>query len=148
MKYLRFFILFIVFIAIVMYVSSNGSDEYEGKNKVLDNNVSFAGNVTDVKQSNNHTFGIITLNLTKSNVKDFNGQLEDGIYPYRILGNTAELYTIIPDGIRIGNSVSLKSNEKNSHYYYVKTKQKSEGYVWVITEPTDIEFVKENSIFR
>jgi hypothetical protein len=30
----------------------------------------------------------------------------------------------------------------------VKTKQKSEGYVWVITEPTDIEFVKENSIFR
>ena len=147
MKYLRFFIVFVFFIVMVLYVNSTGSKEYDEENKVMENNVSFKGFVIDIKQSNNHAFGIISLKLTESSVKEFKDSLKNGIYPYRLQGSLAELYTIIPDGINYGDSVSLKSTERNSHFYYVKTRQKSEGYIWVVTEPEDIEFVKNNTIF-
>jgi len=148
MKYLRFIIIFIVFVGMIIYLKKTGKEEYTEKNKVLENNVNFSGQVIDIKQSNNHAFGIISLQITQSSVKEFNDKLKNGIYPYRIQGNIAELYTIIPDGIQEGDIVDLKSKEKNSHFYYVKTKQKSEGYIWVITEPLDIAFVKKNTIFK
>lgn len=140
--------MFILFIGMIIYLKKTGTEEYAEKNKVLDNDVNFSGQVIGIKQSDNHAFGIISLQVTRSSVKDFNDKLENGIYPYRIQGNIAELYTIIPDGIQEGDIVNLKSKEKNSHFYYVKTKQKSEGYIWVITEPLDINFVKENTIFK
>ncbi len=140
--------MFIVLVGMIIYLKKTGTQEYAKKNEVLDNDVNFSGHVIAVKQSNNHAFGIIILKIIQSNVNNFNDKLKNSIYPYRIQENIAELYTIIPDGIQEGDIVNLKSKEKNSHFYYVKTKQKSEGYIWVITEPLDIDFVKENTIFK
>jgi hypothetical protein len=152
MKYLRFVILFIVFATIVIYLEKTGAKEDIRINNVLNNNVELNGNITNIEQSRNHAFGIIQLRLTHSSVKEFNKTLNDtaknGIYPYRIEGSLAELYTIIPHGLNEGDSVRLKSSEKNSHYYDVQTKQSSEGYIWVVTNSTDIDFVKENTIFK
>ncbi|MBT2620782.1 hypothetical protein [Chryseobacterium sp. ISL-6] len=152
MKYLRFFIVFIVFATIVIFFKKTGAKEDIRLNNVLNNNVELNGYVTNIKQSRNHAFGIIQLRLTHSSIKEFNKSLNDtvknGIYPYRIEGSLAELYTIIPGGINEGDSVRLKSCEKNSHYYNVQTKQSSEGYIWVVANSTDIDFVKENTMFK
>jgi hypothetical protein len=151
MKYLRFIILFFGFIGMVIYLNITGEEESNRINKALNNNVKFEGYIVDIKQSNNHAFGIIRLELTESSIGEFDKKIKDtlknGIYPYRIKGTQAELYTIIPDGIDEGDIVKLKSSEKNCHYYNVKTKQNSEGYIWMITNDTDIDFVKENTIF-
>jgi hypothetical protein len=151
MKYLRFIILFFGFIGMVIYLNITGEEESNRINKALNNNVKFEGYIVDIKQSNNHAFGIIRLELTESSIGEFDKKIKDtlknGIYPYRIKGTQAELYTIIPDGIDEGDIVKLKSSEKNSNYYNVKTKENSHGEIWMITSDTDINFVKENTIF-
>ena len=151
MKYLRFIVLFVVFIGMIIYVNKVDAEDSNRINKALNNNVRFEGYIVDIKQSNNHAFGIIRLELTESSTGEFdkkiNDTLKNGIYPYRIKGTQAELYTVIPDGIDEEDIVKLKSNEKNCHYYNVKTKQNSEGDIWMITNDTDIDFVKENTIF-
>ncbi len=63
---LRFFILILVFFAMVVYLISSGTKEYNSKNKVLDYELNFEGNVIDISEPNNDAFGIITLHLTKS----------------------------------------------------------------------------------
>lgn len=148
MKYLKIFILFIGFICLSIYLDKNGDEEFERKNKVLNNNINFTGYVIKINESRNHAFGIINLKLTQSNVNKFNNELPNGIYPYRIQGNIAEIYTVIPDGLNNGDIVSLKSLEQNAHFYNIKTKEKSEGLIWVVTNSTDIEFIKENTIFK
>lgn len=148
MKYLKYIILFVCFIFISLYIDRNGNEEFVRKNKVLNNNINFTGKVIQINESRNHSFGIISLKLSQSNVNYFNDKLKNGTYPYRIQENTAEIYTIIPDGLNNGDVVRLNSSEQNAHYYNVKTKKKSEGYIWVITNSTDTEFIKENSIFK
>lgn len=71
MKYLRFVILFLGFIGVMIYLTATGSEEYEEKNKVLKNGIIFEGVVTDIKISNNHGFGILTVNVLSSTVKNF-----------------------------------------------------------------------------
>lgn len=148
MKYARYIIVLIVFIAIAVLLTRNGRKEYDTKNEALNNKIAFKGLVTDVNQSRNHAFGIIRLQLIESSAAIFDAKLNEGMYPYKIKGKVAELYTIIPDGIDIGDSVSLKSSDKNAHYYNVKTKKNSEGYIWVITNDNDINFVQQNTIFK
>jgi len=80
MKYLRFIILFIIFIGMIIYVTTIGSEEYAENNKVLRNGVVFEGIVTDIKTSNNHGFGILTVNIFKSTAKEFSRKLDYGIY--------------------------------------------------------------------
>lgn len=136
----------------VIYVDRVDAEDSNRINKALNNNVKFEGYIVDIKQSRNHAFGIIRLELTESSTGEFdkkiNDTLKNGIYPYRIKGAQAELYTVIPDGIDEEDIVKLKSSEKKCHYYNVKTKQNSEGYIWMITNDTDIDFIKENTIFK
>ena len=75
MKYLRFVILFIVFIGMVIYLSTTGTKEYTENNKILKNGVVFGGTVADIKISNNHGFGILSVNVSNSTVKEFSKKL-------------------------------------------------------------------------
>lgn len=138
--------MFIVFVGMIIYFKKTGTEEYVEKNKVLKNGVVFEGTVTDMKISRNHSFGILTLNLVNSNVKDFSKKLEEGIYPYQIKEKKAEIYLPIFAERQIGDSVKLISDKEI--IYYNGKKSKDEGEVYVITNPTDIDFVKENTIFK
>ena len=146
MKYLRFVILFIVFIGMVIYLSTTGTKEYTENNKILKNGVVIGGTVADIKISNNHGFGILSVNVSNSTVKEFSKKLEHGIYPYQINGNQAEIYLPIFIERQIGDSVKLDSDKQI--IYYKGKKSKDEGEVYIITEPTDIDFVKENTLFK
>ncbi|WP_066440500.1 hypothetical protein [Chryseobacterium sp. CCH4-E10] len=146
MKYLRFIILFIVFIGMVIYVRKTGAREYGENNKVLKNGVTFEGVVTDIKISRNHSFGILTVNVLNSSVKEFSKKLNHGIYPYKIQGKQAEIYLPIFIERQIGDTIKLFSDKQV--IYYKSKKSQDEGEVYIITEPEDIEFVKENTIFK
>ncbi|CAI9679225.1 hypothetical protein HZQ11_00035 [Elizabethkingia anophelis] len=145
MKYLRFIVLFIIFIVIVMFLTKKGTGYAIERDKVLQNKIIVNGIVTNIKVSNNHNFGILTLNIVNSNIKEFKSQLSRGIYPYKIQGKVAEIYSYIPAGISKGDKVELNSDEQKCHYYYVKTKEKFEGSIKVITDLTDINFFQENT---
>jgi len=138
--------MFIVFAGMVIYLKKTGTEEYAEKNKVLKNGVIFEGIVTDIKISRNHSFGILTLNIANSNVKNFSKKLEAGIYPYQIKDKQAEIYLPIFTERQIGDSVKLISDKEI--IYYNGKKSKDEGEVYVITNPTDIDFVKENTMFK
>ncbi|MCL1674235.1 hypothetical protein [Elizabethkingia meningoseptica] len=148
MKYLRFIILFIIFIGVIVFLTKKETKNSIERDKVLHNNVIFNGIVTDIKTSNNHNFGILVLSIYKSNIKESKSSLSKGIYPYKIQGNSAEVYNYIPDGINKGDKVELNSNEKKCYYYYNKTKEKFEGNIKIITDPTDLNFINTHTIFR
>jgi hypothetical protein len=146
MRYLRFVILFIVFIGLIIYLSTTGTKEYTENNKILKTGIVFEGTVTDIKISNNHGFGILTVSVFNSNVKEFSKKLKHGIYPYQIKRKQAEIYLPIFIERQIGDSVKLISDKQI--IYYKGKKSKDEGDIYIITEPTDIEFVKENTMFK
>ncbi len=138
--------MFIVFVGMVIYFKKTGTEEYAEKNKVLKNGVIFDGIVTDIKISRNHSFGILTLDIANSNVKNFSKKLKEGIYPYQIKDKQAEIYLPIFTERQIGDSVKLISDKEI--IYYNGKKSKDEGEVYIITNPTDIDFVKENTMFK
>jgi len=146
MKYLRFVILFLGFIGVMIYLTATGSEEYEEKNKVLKNGIIFEGVVTDIKISNNHGFGILTVNVLSSTVKNFSKKIDRGIFPYQIKGNQAEIYLPIFIQRQIGDSVKLVSDKQI--IYYKGKKSKDEGEVYIITESIDIDFVEKHTMFK
>ncbi|WP_394664868.1 hypothetical protein [uncultured Chryseobacterium sp.] len=114
----------------------------------LKNNVEFEGYVTGFEQSNYHAFGVIHLKLTKSNVQKFNKTIKNNIYPYRIQGTIAELYTTIPDGLQ---KLDVYKVSSNTHQYTITYKSNNKSYtsdLYTIKDPYNIDFVKENTIFK
>ncbi|MGE8524956.1 hypothetical protein [Chryseobacterium rhizosphaerae] len=146
MKYLRFIILFIIFIGVVIFLTRTGTKEYTQKNKLLKNGITIEGVVTGIKRSHNHGFGILAINVTESNVTEFSSQLSDGIYPYKVKGKYAEIYLPIFIQREIGDHIKLISDKEI--IYYDGKKSKDEGEVYIITNSEDIDFVKENSSFK
>ncbi len=146
MRYLKFIILFLGFVGMMIYLTATGSEEYEEKNKILKNGIIFEGIVTDIKISNNHGFGILTINVLDSTVKNFSKKLDKGIFPYQIEGNQAEIYLPIFLQRQIGDSVKLVSDKQI--IYYKGKKSKDEGEVYIITETTDIDYVEKNTMFK
>jgi hypothetical protein len=61
-----------------LFEKKTGTKEYDENNKVLKNGVTFEGVVTDIKISRNHSFGILTVNVFNSNVKEFSKKLVKG----------------------------------------------------------------------
>ena len=146
MKYLRFIIIFVLFAGLVILLTRIGAKEYAEKNKVLKNGVTFEGVVTDIKRSNNHSFGILSVNISKSNVNDFSAKPEQGIYPYQIRGKQGEIYLPAFVQREVGDSVKLISDQEI--VYYKGQKSSDKGEVYIITESEDIDFVKQNSLFK
>jgi hypothetical protein len=131
---------------LIIYLSTTGTKEYTENNKILKTGIVFEGTVTDIKISNNHGFGILTVSVFNSNVKEFSKKLKHGIYPYQIKRKQAEIYLPIFIERQIGDSVKLISDKQI--IYYKGKKSKDEGDIYIITEPADIEFVKENTMFK
>lgn len=146
MKYIRFIILIVIFVCIVVYFNKQSNVEQIESNNYLNNGIVFEGIVTGFKSSDNHAFGIIQLKITKSNVKYFNKTLKNGIYPYRIKGVLAELYCTVSVERKLGDVVKVVSNE--STIYYNPEKDTEQGSIYTITDIYNIDFVKENTIFK
>lgn len=142
----QFVIIFIVVIA--TYIGCFNDIDKEKQDKLLNNNVFIRGEVASIKTSHNHAFGIILLKLDSTNIRQFVDTLRTGIYPYKIKAGRAEVYTHVPDGILIGDKVTLTSNSKSLVYYYVKSKQRFEGTISVITYSDDVDYVKQNSVLQ
>ncbi len=83
MKNLNLLILLIVFICMVTCIYHCGEMQEKETDRILKNNVFIKGNVLSIKQSNNHDFGIILLDVDSANVKEFIDTLKRGFYPYR-----------------------------------------------------------------
>ncbi|PIF43738.1 hypothetical protein CLU96_0651 [Chryseobacterium sp. 52] len=146
MKYVRFIVLLIIFIGIVVFITKNGAKEYTEENKVLRNGVVLEGTVSDIKRSDNHSFGILTVDVLHSTIKEFSKKSKQGIYPYQIRDKKAEIYLPIYIERQIGDHIQLISDRQI--IYYKGKNTKDEGEVYIITNPSDVDFVKENSIFN
>lgn len=131
---------------VMVYITTTGSKEYEEKNKVLKNGVIFEGTVSDIKISNNHSFGILTIDIFNSTVTDFSKKISQGMYPYQIKGNKAEVYLPVFIERQIGDSVKVDSDKQM--IYYKGKKTQDQGEVYIITEPIDINFVKKHTMFK
>jgi hypothetical protein len=115
---------------------------------ILKNNFYMKGTVLTVKKSRNHDFGIILLHVRSSSSKLFNDTLNKSIYPYKVIGSKAELYTIIPDGVKDGDEVVVDSNKETAYYNHVKTKEHDEEYISIVNDPYNLDYVKENTAFK
>lgn len=145
MRYMRFIILIIVFILIVLYFFSKTKSQTIKSNHVLNNDVVFEGTISNFKVSNNHSFGILFINLKKSNKKELNLELDNEMFPYRINKGKAEIYcTVSIDRIK-GELIKVNSNDEL--IYYLDTKDNEIGSLSLIDDIYNIKFVKENTLF-
>lgn len=148
LRYLKYIIIIAFFPTVFFYYNKSADVARKESAEYLQNNVKFEGYVTDFKQSNNHAFGVIYLKLTKSNTQQFNKILPKGIYPYKIKGDIAELYTTIPDGLQKSDIYIIISN---AHEYRFIDKSDNISYVsdlYIIVDPYDIDFVNANTLFK
>ncbi|SIT19092.1 hypothetical protein [Chryseobacterium gambrini] len=148
LKYLWYIILLALFVVFIIYYNKSSDVAMKQSEQYLKNNVEFEGYVTGFEQSNNHAFGVIHLKLTKSNVQKFNKTIKNNIYPYRIQGTIAELYTTIPDGLQ---KLDVYKVSSNTHQYTITYKSNNKSYtsdLYIIKDPYNIDFVKENTIFK
>lgn len=139
-------ILLVGFFYSIFYYNNKSGKETIKLNDSLNNNVVFEGVVVRIQKSTNHAFGIITLKHVKSSVDEFNKQIKGGVYPYRITGNTAELYCTVSVDRKLGDSVKVVS--KDLTIYYNPQNSREEGSLYVITDPYNIGYVKENTVFK
>ncbi|WP_223608446.1 hypothetical protein [Chryseobacterium sp. OSA05B] len=72
--------------------------------------------------------------------------MKQGIYPYQIRDKKAEIYLPIYIERQIGDHIQLVSDKQIIYYKGKKTEDKTE--VYIITNPSDVNFVKENSTFN
>jgi len=143
---LLYAILLVGFFYSIFYYNNKSGKETIKLNDSLNNNVVFEGVVVRIQKSTNHAFGIITLKHVKSSVDEFNKQIKGGVYPYRITGNTAELYCTVSVDRKLGDSVKVVS--KDLTIYYNPQNSREEGSLYVITDPYNIGYVKENTVFK
>jgi hypothetical protein len=112
---------------------------------LLQTNFIFNGQIANIKTSKNHNFGIVYFNVDKSSGDDFYKPVSNGKFPYRTKDGWGEVYTIIPDGIIVGDSVKLVSNRKTVYYLNKTGIKKTKEFIFIITNPSDINFVNKNS---
>ncbi|MBL3549459.1 hypothetical protein [Chryseobacterium sp. KMC2] len=146
LKYLWYTILLGFFVVVIIYYNKSSDVVMKQSVDYLRNNIEFVGYVTGFEQSDNHAFGVIHLKLTKSNTQEFNKIIKGGIYPYRIKGDIAELYCTVSVERKKGDIVKLISKEQTIYYNPQNTKE--EGSIFIITDPYNINFVKEHTVFK
>jgi hypothetical protein len=144
--FLKFIITLAFFSVIIIYYNKSSDTAMEQSKQLLHNNIEFEGFVTDFEESSNHGFGVIYLELTKSNIQDFNKIPEKGIYPYRINEKTAELYCTVFPNIKKGDTIKTVSNE--AMIYYNPQESDAKAGLYIIHDFYNIGFVKENTKFK
>lgn len=143
MRYMRFIILIIVFVSIILYFFSKTKNQTIKSNQILNNGVVFEGTISNIKVSNNHSFGILFVDLKKSNTKELNVQLDDEMFPYRINNGKAEIYCTVSIDRKKGELIKVNSN--NQLIYYLNTKDNEIGSLSLIDDIYNIKFVMVNS---
>lgn len=144
---LRFIILIIVFIGTIIFLSITSADEVLKRDKVLNNNVEFSGYVIDFRTSHNHAFGVIRLQVTNSSVNLFNDSLKNGIYPYKLYGDLAEIYTTIPAGLDYYDKFTVRSRSHALDFESKKDDVKYTSEIYVIESSQNIDFVRKHTQF-
>lgn len=146
LKYFKYIILLGFLVAVVIYYNKRSAIAMRQSADYLHNNIEFEGYVTGFEKSDNHAFGVIHLKLTKSNVTKFDKKIENGIYPYKIEGNIAEVYCTVSVERKKGDIVRLVSN--NETIYYNPQNSNEKGSIFIILDSYNINFVKEHTIFK
>lgn len=146
MKYLSYIVLLIIFICMVFYFLKQSNKEARKSNDYLNNNIVFEGTITNIRRSTNHAFGIIELKLIRSSVKEFDEKIEEGIYPYKIRDGKAELYCTVSIERKLGDSINVVS--KDHTIYFNPQNSNEEGSLYILHDPYNISFIKENTMFK
>ncbi len=55
-----------------------------------------------------------------------------------------EIYNLIPDGIKVGDNIKVVSNSKTIYYFDKSGIKKTEEFIFIVTNPSDVEFVDKN----
>lgn len=149
MRYLYLVIVLIVFICLISYCHHSGKDRTIVRDEVMVNDLLLQGEVMDIKISRNHSFGILMLKLDSVNIGGFvDTLLKEGIYPYKVKDRKAEVYTGIPAGIQKGDKVIVDSDKKMAFYHYIKEDKHYKGDLGIVIDPSDMDYVKENTTFK
>ena len=137
---------FVAVFVIIVYQSSK--KEILQNDKTIKNNIVFSGIITNLNVSGNHAFGILQLKIIETNNNSFNFNTQNYIFPYKIKDSIAEIYThiSIPE-IEKGYKVVVNSNNKTITVFD-GDKFLYEWDIYFVKENRDINFVKENTIFK
>ncbi|WP_295220353.1 hypothetical protein [uncultured Chryseobacterium sp.] len=147
-KAFKMIILLILFMVVLLFLGIISTDEGIKRDKILDNSVEFKGYVNDLRTSNNHRFGIIQLKLTESSVNMFNDSLQNGIYPYKIIGDVAEIYTTLSADLDYNDTITLRSKSHEIEFESTKTHSKYISQLHVIEYSGNTDYVKEKTLFE
>lgn len=146
MSFFRYLFLLTLFICMIYWFYNLREKQQEKFDKHLHNNIAFEGLVTNLKRTGNHDFGIIQLKLTKSNVKYFSDSVQEGIFPYRIRGDIAELYCSVNMYRKLNDTIKVISN--NKLIYYNPLFSKEVGNINIVFDTYNRDFVKKNTVFN
>lgn len=149
MKYIYWVVLLAGFISLVAYCNHAAEKRMEIIDRVMQNDLVIRGKLVDTKTSSNHSFGILLLNVDSVKTGKFRDtMLEHGRYPYKIKDGKAEIYLHVPYGIQKGDQVIIDSDKKTAFYHYSRGNKVYTGDLGVVVDPYDIDYVKENTIFK
>ena len=138
------YILLISFLLIIIFWYKKSSEkEIQNSKNALSNNVIFKGKINYLKISENHAFGIIGLEITESNIKNFEKKLGKKIFPYKIRNSYAEIYATVNIERKNGEIVEVVSD--SSTIYYNPQNTNELGDLFLISDPINIKFIKENT---
>lgn len=146
MKYPKvLLVIFILWLLGFFIMYKIGKAESKINDNLLKNNIEIKGIIKSIQISNNHCFAILTVKNIETSTKIFNQKLKRKYFPYVIKNDVSEIYTHVCDFENIGDTITLKSNEK-----IIKIKHNSNGEnslrdIGIITEETDIDYIKMNS---
>ena len=146
MKKYRFLFLIFALIAFIFYYLKISDRETNLSVKSLSNNVKFEGKIKYLKKSDNHAFGIIGLELTNSNITNFNKNLNAKLFPYKIKNGYAEVYGTINVDRKIGEILNVISD--SSTIYYNPKNSNEKGSLYLISDPINKKFIENNSKIR
>lgn len=141
-------LLMILILGLIIYIIFNIDLRKDAsQDKLLMNHVNLIGTVTSYIKSNNHSFGIVKLKVIKSNKEQIDFSKSEFLFPYRIKGKYAEFYGYVPIELKIGQTISLNSDERSVKFYENKIKL-AEVTLTISTDKQNIKYVKENTEFK
>lgn len=147
LKYWKVILVVLLFTVIIAWMRRREDRVENYSDELLNTNIVFSGRISSMKISSNHNFGVVFIDIDTSTIDAFHKILVNSIFPYRIAKKKGEIYTLIPDGITVGNKVGVESNKKTIYYYNKLGKKKTEEYIFLVTDPIDIKFIDHNTNF-
>ncbi len=148
-SYLRFALPAICLAGMIKCSNDWGLKKAAESDRMLSNGIFIKGRITGVIESNNHAFGIISIDVDTANTRLFTDTLKDAYFPYKVKGNKAELYVSIPDGVQKGDEVKIESDKQLATYHCQKNNRTDESDIsLVLKDGVNDVFIKTHSQLR